>query len=226
MLRGWSGPLRACSSEFRRFETIPGWAVFTQSAPTSCDRISDARRASVVGRAEGRRDTVPGHICFVAHTSYGAMAGGTHGDIGGIQRQQSMMARWLAARGWRVDMLTWDEGQPSQIVHDGVRVLKICRRDAGLPGLRFVHPRWTNLCRAMRLADADLYYHNSAEYVTGQVALWCRRNGRRFVYSAASDPACDARLPTLRALRERILYRYGLRHADGLIVQTRKQQDS
>ena len=68
------------------------------------------------------------------------------------------MARWLAARGYPVQMLTWDEGQPDEIEIDGVRVFKICRLDGGLVGLRFFHPRWTGLVRAMRRADADLYY--------------------------------------------------------------------
>jgi glycosyltransferase involved in cell wall biosynthesis len=103
-------------------------------------------------------------------------------------------------------------------------VLSICRRDEGIPGLRFVHPRWTGLTRALAAADADLYYQNCGEYVTGQVALWCKARGRKFVFSVASDPECDPRLPAMRSARERTLYKYGLRHADQIIVQTRQQQ--
>ncbi len=109
-------------------------------------------------------------------------------------------------------------------MHEGVRIIKLCAREAGLPGLRFFHPRWTSLLHALRCADADLYYHNCAEYVTGQIALFCRRHGRRFVYSVASDPECDPRLPMLATWRERWLYRYGLRQADLRIVQTQHQQ--
>ena len=76
----------------------------------------------------------------------------------------------------------------------------------------------------MRRADADVYYQNCAEYVTGQVALWCRRNGRKFVYSVATESHCDFRLPEMHTIRERVLYRYGLRHADCVIVQTHEQQ--
>jgi glycosyltransferase involved in cell wall biosynthesis len=162
-------------------------------------------------------------ICLVAHFAYGALSGAT-GHIGGVEWQVSLMARWLARQGYTVSVLTWDEGQAEDVEIDGVHVLKMCRQDAGVKGLRFFWPKWTSLNAAMKRADADLYYQNCGEYVTGQVALWCRRHGRRFVYSVANDPDCDVRLPEMQKRRERILYRYGLGHADQVIVQTRRQQ--
>lgn len=164
------------------------------------------------------------NIGVVAHFAYGAMSGGESGHIGGVERQTSLMCRWLAERGHRVSLITWDEDQQDDCILHGVRVIKMCRQDAGLPGLRFFSPRWTSLVRAMKRADADVYYQNCAEYVTGQVAMWCRQRGRGFVYSVASDPDCDPRLPAMSTLRERVLYRYGLRHADRIIAQTGRQQ--
>jgi glycosyltransferase involved in cell wall biosynthesis len=166
------------------------------------------------------------NLCFVAHNAYGALSGRGEGHWGGVERQTALMARWFVSRGHRVSVITWDEGgRPEREEwHDGVRVIKLCARTAGWPGLRFFHPRWTSLERALARADAELYYHNCAEYVTGQVALFCRRRRRRFVYSVASDPECDPRLPTLATRRERWLYRYGLRRADLRIVQTDHQR--
>jgi glycosyltransferase involved in cell wall biosynthesis len=161
-------------------------------------------------------------ICIVSHFAFEAMTGGWGG---GVERQTSRLSRWLAARGHDVSLLTLDKGQPEETYIDGVKLIRMCRQDAGLPGLRFLHPRWTSLIRSMRKADADVYYHNCAEYVTGQIALWCKWNGKRFVYSVASDPDCDHRLPVMRTLRERVLYRYGLRNADRIIVQTTRQKN-
>jgi len=163
-------------------------------------------------------------ICIVAHYAFGAMSGGATGHVGGVERQTTMLAAWLSRHGYDVSLLTWDEGQPEELIIDGVRIIKMCRRDEGIPGLRFFYPRWTSLVRALQRADADVYYQNCAEYVTGQVAIWCRMSKRRFVYSVASDPDSDPALPAMKTLRERILYRYGLRHADRVIVQTQKQQ--
>lgn len=163
-------------------------------------------------------------VCFVAHCAYRALAQVSTGHIGGVEHQQALMAKCLAGRGYRVTVLTWDEGQAGDLVAGGVRVIKMCRKSAGVKGLRFFHPKWTSLVKAMREADADVYYQNCAECVTGQVALWCRMNGRTFVYSVANDPDVDPALPEMRTLRERVLYRYGLRKADHIIVQTEVQQ--
>jgi glycosyltransferase involved in cell wall biosynthesis len=162
-------------------------------------------------------------VCLVAHEAYGALVGGEHGHVGGVERQTTLMARWLAARGHRVGLVTWSEGPPGDEVVDGVRVIKTCRKDEGRPVARFFHPRWTGLVRALARADARTYYHNCAEYVTGQVAWWTRRHRRRFVYSVASDMHCEPALPDLTTWQDRTLYLYGLRRADRVIAQTEAQ---
>src|SRR5690348_2266728 len=111
-------------------------------------------------------------ICIVAHSAYGALSGGVTGQLGGVERQTSMLARWLAGRGHRVTFITWDEGQGDDCVIDGVRVIRVCKQSDGIPGLRFLAPRWTSLNEALSKADAAVYYQNCGEHVTGQVALW------------------------------------------------------
>ena len=165
------------------------------------------------------------NVCLVAHFAYGAASGGVHGHVGGVEWQTSLLAKWLAAQGHQVSLVTWDEGQPEDTCIEGVRLLKLCRQNEGLRSIRFFHPRWTSLNRALHKANADIYYQNCAEYVTGQVALWCRLHARKFVYSIASDPDCAPDLPEIKTIRERVLYRYGLKSADRIIVQTRKQQE-
>jgi glycosyltransferase involved in cell wall biosynthesis len=151
------------------------------------------------------------------------LTGGEEGHVGGVERQTSLLARWLAGRGHRVGLVTWREGEAADETIHGVRVLKVCRREDGWPGLRFVHPRWTSLCAALARADARTYYHNCGEQVTGQVAWWARRHRRRFVFSTASDMDTDPALPDLPSWRERRLYRYGLRRASRVVAQTETQ---
>jgi len=166
------------------------------------------------------------NICLVAHFAYGAVTGGSHGSIGGVERQTSLMAKWLVARGHKVSLLTWSEGSDEDEMIDGIHVIKICRQDSGLPGIRFFHPRWTGLNSAMKRADADVYYQNCGEYITGQVALWCKQHGKKFLYSLANDSDADPKFPVMKTYRERILYRYGLLNANYVLSQTKKQMNS
>jgi glycosyltransferase involved in cell wall biosynthesis len=163
-------------------------------------------------------------MCFVAQNGYGALAGIDTGHVGGIERQTALMARWFASHGYEVSMIVWDEGQPDGVQIAGVRIFTTCRKDAGMKGIRFFIPKWTSLCQAMKRADADIYYYNCGDLGLGQVALWCQKHGRKCVFSVASDSICSPELSVLKPQRERILYRYGLKHSTAVVVQTRRQQ--
>ena len=164
-------------------------------------------------------------ISIVANFAYGAMTDSKSGHIGGVERQTALLAKWLSKNtAHSVSIITWNENNADDEFIDGVRIIKLCRRSDGLPGLRFVFPRWSSLVKALSRANADIYYQNCAEYVTGQVALWCKFNNRKFVYSVASDPECDVKLPSLKTFREKLLYKAGLKNSDRIICQTKTQQ--
>lgn len=186
-------------------------------------------RAEEGAKAESFRGlpALPGakpSVCIVCHKAYGALRGGRSGDIGGVEWQASVLARWLGSRGWAVAVLTWADGGEAVEEFGGVRVIKITGRSDGWKGLRFFHPRWTGLIKAMRRADCDVYYHHGAECVTGQIAHWCRQNGKSFVFSAACDTDYDARMKHVGGPVDRFLYRYGLKAATRIISQTEAQK--
>lgn len=137
----------------------------------------------------------------------------------------TIVAKELAARGYDVSVVTMNHGQWEAITHDGVRVHRAFGPDEGLPGLRFVHPRMTKLWSAMTRANADVYIQRCGDSVTGVAAAWCRVHGRAFVFSAASDADCQVHLPNLRTIRERALFRFGLKNATRVIAQSVQQQE-
>ncbi len=165
------------------------------------------------------------HVCFVAPSAFGALSGRCDlNHIGGAEVQQVLLARELARRGATVSFVTEDHGQGDEILADGIRVFGAYRIDAGLPGVRFLHPRCTGLWSAMKRADADVYYQRMREATTGVAAAFVRSAGRRFVFSAAHDYDCLREPPRRGSLRERVLYRYGLRRATRVLAQTAMQQ--
>lgn len=168
-------------------------------------------------------DTKPS-ICFVALKAYGLLAGRDDiPHIGGAEVQQVLIAKELVRRGFRVSFVTLDHGQPDGIEHDGIRVYAAYDPGAGISGVRFFHPRWTGINKAMARARSDLYYQRGAGNETGQVALWCRRHKRPFIFAVASDSNCVRTTCDAPSLPERILYRIGIGRASLIICQTTRQ---
>ena len=167
------------------------------------------------------------HICFVAPLAWPVFSRDPRlGVVGGAEVQQSILARVLARAGHRVSMICLDFGQPERVELDGVTVHKTYRPDAGIPGLRFVHPRITGMWRAMREVDADVYYQRSSAALTAVVAEFCRLHGKRSVYAGASDTDFLPGREQIRLLRDRWLFQRGLARVDRLVVQNRNQQRS
>jgi hypothetical protein len=144
--------------------------------------------------------------------------------VGGAELQQTLLARALAAQGYNVSMVVADHGQPDGAVWDGIKTYKAYRPAAGLPGLRFIHPRWSGLWSALRRAAADIYYVSCAGALLGQVALFTRLYGGKVLFRVASNSDCDPTQLLIRYRRDKWLYRYGLRHADLVLAQTPEQQ--
>lgn len=165
-------------------------------------------------------------ICFVALNAYGLLSGRQDiQHIGGAEVQQTLIARELVKRGYRVSFVVLDHGQPDGEQIGGIRLFKAYRSGAGSRVARFFHPRLTGLWSAMRRADADICYQRGAGSETGLVAMWCRCHRRRFIFAVAHDAQCDRQLRYLRTRHERLLYHYGLQHADAVVTQTRTQQE-
>lgn len=164
-------------------------------------------------------------ICFLGFDNLPVLAReyNRHG-IGGEQVQQTLLAKALVRRGFKASMVVFDYGQEDGAEWDSVKTWKAFREDAGLPLLRFVHPRWTRTWEAMRKADADIYYMSCAGMQVGLAALFCQRYGRKFVFRVAHDSDCDPANLLVRYWRDRKLYEYGLRRAHGIFVQTEQQQ--
>ena len=164
-------------------------------------------------------------VCFVALENLAALADDVKfGRIGGAEIQQTIIGKNLAKRGYEVSFITLDHGQDDDMEIDGIRIIKAYDPDAGIPKLRFPHPRLTGLWRAMRKADADIYYQRIRDSLTGIVAAFCRWHQRKFVFAVAGDYDCVPDPPGFPARHVHVLYYYGLRRADLVIAQTATQQ--
>jgi glycosyltransferase involved in cell wall biosynthesis len=166
----------------------------------------------------------PPRICFVAPNLYPVLAGARDIPvIGGAEFRQSVLARAFVAAGYEVSVVTQDFGQAEDDAIDGVRIFKTHTPQAGIPVLRYVHPRLSSIIRCLREAKADVYYQSSASHLTGVVAWHCRRAGGRSVYGGASDTDFMRGKERMSYARDRWLFRWGLEHVDAIVTQTERQ---
>ncbi len=181
--------------------------------------------------AQGRPELVTAkrkaHICFVAPYAWPVLSRDPNIQVvGGAEVQQCILARLLAANGYRVSMIALDYGQPSPALVDGITVYKSFREDAGVPVLRFLHPRLTTMWRVLREVDADVYYQRSSAMWTGVVAEFCRSHGKRSIYAGASDRDFETGQEQIVLGRDRWLYRRGLARVDRIVAQNPFQIES
>lgn len=164
------------------------------------------------------------HICFVAPHAYPLMAGRNDiAVVGGAELQQYFLARGLVERGFEVSMVCLDYGQPDVSRIDGITVHRAFRPDAGIPIIRFLHPRLTSIWSCLKRADADIYYSRAAGILAGIVARFCRQHSRKSIFAAAGNPDFDRKTSRIRFKRDRWIYEYGLRASDELIAQNLDQ---
>ena len=163
-------------------------------------------------------------ICFLGLANPSVLAADykEHG-IGGEQVQHTLLARSLARRGHQVSMVVYDYGQADGAAWDQVTTYKAYQPRAGLPVLRFITPHWTGMWAALKRADADLYYVSCAGMHLGLVTLFCRRYRRKVIFRIASDTDCEPNGLLIRYWDKK-LYEYGLRHAHGILAQSKHQQ--
>jgi len=173
------------------------------------------------------KPTVKPRVCFVAPQVYPILSGS--GDIkfaGGAEVQQVFIAKSLAAAGYEVSAVCLDYGQEDQVAIDGIRVYKTHTRNEGVRVVRFIHPRATSFWRAMKKADAHIYYQRCAAVHTGIAALFCGWYQRKFVYAASSNSDFQPDKLRIKYRRDKMLYEYGLKRADAVISQNTEQQES
>ncbi len=164
-------------------------------------------------------------ICFVAPHAWPVLSGNRDLKFaGGAEVQQCHLARGLAARGFQVSMLCLDYGQPELAEIDGIRVHRMFKPHSGLPVLRFLHPRLTALWRGMHKADADIYYQRGADMLTGVVAAFCRRRGKKSIFAGAHDTDFSPGKQLISYNRDKWLFEYGLARASAIVAQHQAQK--
>jgi len=146
---------------------------------------------------------------------------------GGAELQLAEIARELSRRGWPVTFALDGHGANLRsTTPEGICLIGVGKATKGLPLIRFFTHTLPNSQRLIAQADAEIYLQMGVGWQNALIARACRGAKRRFVLWLASitDLVCDDPRRSKLAPHERWLARYGLRHADVIVAQTRDQQ--
>ncbi len=164
-------------------------------------------------------------ICFVAPRAFPILSEDpTTPIVGGAELQQVIIARGLARRDYRVSMICLDFGQQDAIDLDGIRIFRAFRPDEGIPFIRFLWPRLTDIWACMKRADADIYYQRAAGVWTGVMAFFCKRHRKKSIFAGAGNPNFYRDTDRVKYRRDRRIYEWGLQNVDRIVVQNPEQE--
>ena len=170
-------------------------------------------------------------ICFVAPNIYPIISNKNQIEkIGGAELQQYFIGKGLRDNGFSVSIVTEDYGQPDRENIEGLLIFKAYKRSEGIFGLRFFFPRLHKTWKALKRADADIYFVRSDTFLLGILAIFCKLYNKRLVFSAAHDKNFipnEFRMKTkyrIVKIRDKYLFLYGLPRADRIIVQSEYQK--
>ena len=205
---------------------MPGATMLREGAGTVSRPGGALPEGEGSGAGSAGRAAKP-HVCFVAPYLWPVLARDPSIKVvGGAEVQQAVLARLFRRAGYRVSVICQSFGQPERAEVDGIEVRTLYRQEDGLPVVRFFHPRLTQMWRALREVDADIYYQRSAAHLTAVIAEFCRRHGKRSIYAGASDRDFIPGQQQIKYRRDVWLYERGLRRVGRIVAQNALQQES
>lgn len=143
-------------------------------------------------------------------------------QVGGAEVQLVLIADMLVGDGYEVTFLIHDLGQPDEIqAKEGVRLIKAYakKRSPANALMPWKHPFW----RAMKKADADIYFQYTSGTMSGVLCILSKLMRKPYVHATSIDLDLDGtKEKGLNPIR-RMIYRYGMKHSDAIVVLTEYQ---
>jgi glycosyltransferase involved in cell wall biosynthesis len=174
-------------------------------------------RTTVHTRGYSRR--VPKHDIAVYSPPTGNLFRRSRGRTGGAERQMALLASELARRGRRVAVVVYPVPDPGPEVDRRLTLVERGTHAGG--GAKGTLVEAVRVIRALVRANPRVVVVRGGKSVVGVVAAYCLFWRRKLVFSSANDFDFLGRAE-LRGRRLR-LYRFGVRRADAVVVQSTRQ---
>lgn len=164
-------------------------------------------------------------IAFVANVGYSLFRDHVQETYGGGQIEMYLLAEELRKKqNYDIAMIFLDYGQPHEEHIDGIHLIKSYRprRKDGFLWWQFMVACY-RLWGALRRANADMYFHEGAEFEIAVTRVFCFVKKRKYVFRCANIIDVDGRYHQTNPLHGR-LFSFGLSGASAIIAQTKDQE--
>lgn len=171
----------------------------------------------------------PKKICFISFFSFPVLSQSISEVVGGAELQQGILAGELVKKGYDVSFLVPDRGQGLCQLIEGLKLYKSLPE--GLTRKKLINKLyWYPLIpgiiwRRLSLADSQIYFQKKVGATSALVAFFCWVKKRKYVYCVASDDEVNGTYIKNRKFPFSWLTQLAIRSADGIIAQTRHQQE-
>jgi glycosyltransferase involved in cell wall biosynthesis len=152
-------------------------------------------------------------VCFVSLDIYPLFNRRSIGVQGGSEVDFYMLATELAKdTRFCVSIVTGDFGQPDVETFGNITIYKAADLQ------KKVFSGLSALWKAMRRADADIYFKKGAAFTTDIVALFCRFSHKKFFLRTGTDYECNGDYFREHPVKAKT-YLWSVRHASSVFVQ-------
>jgi glycosyltransferase involved in cell wall biosynthesis len=157
-------------------------------------------------------------VCFVCPKAYPLLNPACQATFGGAEVDLYLMGTELAKdTEFEVSFVTADYGQGQREIRGNVAIFKsLTFRENPLSGA------W-KIWRAMKKANADIYFLEAASPGVPLTAMFCRRHKKHLVYRTASMLECNGKWIRNHKILGKA-FAWGLRKANAVITQNTKDQ--
>lgn len=164
-------------------------------------------------------------ICFISRFAHYVLLNKTEELIGGAEFQQTILAKALSARGWKVSFITEKKDQQEPIVVDGIHLFPVIDYTAGNRYIRRILSVPCQLWKWMKTNNSQLYYQRNPGPFSSVIGMFCRSAGKRFILSGANDANFDRKNElNVESFLDVLEIRYGIKLADKIILQNERQK--
>jgi len=157
-------------------------------------------------------------VCFIDWFAYGLFNPKSKIVFGGAQIQLFLLAKELAkSKKFSVSFLTDNQSSFRLDKFEKIMVYQFVRSPNGYFNFFF------SLLIQLRRINADVYFQRAASAETGLIAIICRILGKKFIFMVAHEQDVNGEYVAKNGWRGK-LFLLGLKLADKIICQTKKQQ--